>query len=397
MSFKDILKATNLKEFKAAVKGVPVEMGAPVVVDRNVDFTPELPRINAVPLEVIEKYRFKGIARKYALMGIGVAGVFVLAYAGGLGYMAVGNAELDKISQDQAAMQAEVDQLQPYDTYRAAVDNKRKTLFSQVEQDVNMGEIYSNINSSSSNNTIDVDRLNVTQSLSGDVDSSCINPNPFGDNAGIIGCVSVAGVGPNKDAVNGFLDELETMNGANPAYKNPFISSFTSTNDNGRQISNFAATISFTTELYSNQYKSLALELAEVIKATAGETPVEPVEEEPITPPVEEPVEEEIIPAGFTSTQAKLLIPELTEADALTLDGLAVSICETPEEQRADIFTNSTESIRTLLTTNYPDIEADTITETIMTTIITAENCEAILATSSQENDDSTQSDIEGQ
>lgn len=292
MSYKDIVNAKSPKEF---INGFKKKKDLPVVaaknepVDKNIVFTPELPRVNVVPGPVFEKYQIKGITRKFVFAGIGIAAAFMLAYIGGIAYMGVNQAQLVTLNQQQSQLNSDVQQLQPYQAYQAAIDGKRKALNASTSTDVNMGTIYGHLIDSSNANSVALKSLQVTQAdtetnATGSTGSSstaasangCINPDPFSDNAGIIGCIQITGSAPNKDAVNGFLRQLEAQNAASNAseYKNPFISSFTSTpaSEQAPASSQFTATISFTQELYSKKYADLSQSLDTLISKSNGTT-----------------------------------------------------------------------------------------------------------------------------
>lgn len=366
MNFKEILKATNTKEFKAALKGTKnVAAVEAETLDKDITYTPSLPKVNVVPLSVFEKYQVKGIARKFLFIGGGIAGVFALALIGGTAYMGVGNAELDKLVAEQSTITAEVNQLQPYDLYKTAIDGKRKALYTSVQKDIDMGGIYANVNSASTANSVDVKNVAVKQYAEGEEGASCINPDPFGDSAGIIGCIQLSGSGPDKDAVNGFLRELEGNNAASASYKNPFISAFTTASgtETGGITSTFTATIAFTQQLYTNQYASLALTLDELI-AKNGPAPV-------ATTPTP------VTTAGYAGQQALTLVPDLNPDEVLNIDSIAVSVCNTPDASRAATAATASDAVKAIVETGRPSIDATTITADLMDAI--TNNCTSVI------------------
>jgi hypothetical protein len=370
MSFKEISKATNIKELKLAMKGSKGEPLEKVEIDKNIVYEPSLPRVNVVPLTVFEKYQVKGIARKFLFIGAGVAGVFALAFAGGAAYMGVGNAELDKLNAQQADITAEVSVLQPYELYKVSIEGKRTALYTSVEKDIDMGGIYASVNSASGNNSVEVKNIAVKQYEEGEEGASCVNPDPFGDSAGIIGCIQLSGTGPDKDSVNGFLRQLEGNDALSASYKNPFISAFTTAEGGeGEGItSTFTATIAFTNRLYTNQYASLALTLTELIaksdpQPTEGTDPADP------TAPV--------VAAGYAGEQALVAVPSLATTELANIDNIANSVCNTPEEQRAATVETASEAVQAIIETNNADIDAAAITVDLMDAI--TNNCTAVI------------------
>lgn len=345
-------------------KAAPLEK---VEVDKHIEYAPSLPKVNVVPLTVFEKYQVKGIARKFLFIGAGVAGVFALAFAGGAAYMGVGNAELEKLNAEQSAITSEVSVLQPYELYKVSIEGKRTALYASVEKDIDMGGIYASVNSASGNNSVEVKNIAVKQYEEGEEGASCVNPDPFGDSAGIIGCIQLSGNGPDKDSVNGFLRQLEGNDALSASYKNPFISAFTTTEggENEGVTSTFTATIAFTNQLYTNQYASLALTLTELI----AKSDPQPTEGTDPTAPV--------ITAGYAGEQALVAVPGLVAEEVTNIDNIAISVCNTPEGQRAETADSASEAVQLIIETNNADIDAAAITVDLMDAI--TNNCTAVI------------------
>lgn len=294
MSYKDIVNAKSPKEFidgfkkKPAAGSLPTakaKVDEPIELNKEVAFTPSLPQVNVIPFSVFEKYEIKGIARKFVFAGIGIVAVFGLVFAGGLIYQTSQQSKIDALTTQQSQIAAEVQQLQPYSIYKTAVEDKRSALKTPTANDINMGNIYKNINDASGSNSVTISNLSVTQYADGQTSTDCVNPDPFGDNAGIVGCIQFTGNAPDKDAVNGFLDNLQKANNNNGGYKNPFISSFnndggagsgagasTGTASGSAGGASFTATVAFTNTLYTNQYSDLSMTLKELISSGGNAT-----------------------------------------------------------------------------------------------------------------------------
>lgn len=335
---------------------------------QNVSFTPTLPIVNVIPFGIVEKYQIKGIVRKFGLASIGIVAVFGLGALGVLGYISSQQSKIDALSAEQAELNAQSADLAPYQAYNLSVEGKRTALRTVTDKDVNMGAIYENINNASTGSTITITTLSVAQNKAGEEASACINPDPFSSNVipvDIIGCVVLEGGGDNKDQVNGFLAQLEAIGGDTPAYINPFISTFSTVTDpgEGARASNFSATIAFTAALYTNKYSALSLNLDELITNVAvsdaannGETATDVS----LTAP------------GITGAFASTLIAGLTDNDARTIDGLALSSC-------TNGVTDETEaSLGTLIESNYPDVDANELTAQLIAEI--SDTCDSIVA-----------------
>lgn len=345
---------------------------------QNFVYTPtSLPLVNVIPQSFVEKYQVKGIVRKFVFAGIGVAATLALVFAGGQAYLATLQGQINALSQEQSQLTAQITALQPYQVYQVAVDSKRQALLSATSEDVNMGVIYQNVNNSASNNNVSVQSLAVVQYEAGAAGTECTNPDPFNTIVSvekIIGCVTIQGGADNKDQVNTFLRDLEGLGDAEgETYRNPFISSFlTASNDQG-STSTFAATISFTSALYTDKYSDLAISLAELI-AAGGNVPVD-------NPPAEEPAEEpvaELPEPGVVGEFVLGLVPDMTPEDVRTFDTISYTACITEDSTAAGT------ALTGLLSENYPNVDATTVIPGVIDLIFTS--CEQIIATEEANN-----------
>jgi len=339
----------------------------------NVSYVPTLPIINVIPAGVVEKYQIKGILRKFSLGAVAIVAVFGLTSLGVLGYISTQQAKIDDLTEKQATLTAESAALQPYQAYNLSIDGKRQALKEVTAKDINMGTIYENINTASTNSTITISTLSVAQNKEGEDTSACVNPDPFASTTvtvEIIGCVTLEGSADSKDQVNGFLAELESIGGDTQAYINPFVSTFSTAADPGEdaRASSFSATIAFTNTLYTNKYSTLALSLAELIASTQA-TDSASADATDTTENIEDVA---LPPAGIAATFAKTLIADISDADARSIDGIAYTSCSTGDSDMAE------SSISSLIESVYPDVEATTVVPQIMAEI--NDNCDAIIA-----------------
>jgi hypothetical protein len=189
-------------------------------------------------------------------------------------------------------------QLQPYQSYRQEIESKRTNLAATTANDINMGTIYGSIDTSAKANNVGLTSLAVRQYVDGEQSGGCTNPDPFGDNSAVIGCITLSGTADNKDQVNGFLAQLQDQPGDVALYMNPFISTFTTSADSGTgssaasgATSSFEATIAFTNGVFSRKYAPLTIPLQDILTPA----PAEGTEAAPGTDPnaaVEEPTTE---------------------------------------------------------------------------------------------------------
>lgn len=237
-------------------------------------YTPEIPIVNVIPTSVFEKYQIKGILRKLGVAALCVAVVLGGGYAGGKFLIAQENGKLNDISTELSQISSETTALTPYQAYQMAVDSKRTALNGIVGSDVNMGVIYAAILTQAGEHGLDLADINVKQYDDPNApESSCIDPDPFAtvtSSETIIGCITIKGGTPSKDATNAFLQGLEETGGVvGNAYRNPFISSFSSSdsvNPDGDSLPHsFEGSISFTSALYTDKYIDLGTPLAELL------------------------------------------------------------------------------------------------------------------------------------
>lgn len=276
-------------------------------------FSPKNPKVNVIPAELTEKYEVKGIIRKTAGVVAGVAVIFGLIYAGGAAYAGVLNSELEAKVAERNDLTAEVTALSPYQDYKTAVDAKRTTLSGEVSTDVNFGTIYQNVFDVSQNNNVSITTLSVTQTT-GEEEGSCLNPDPFTEVQGLIGCITIEGQAQNPSGADAFVSQLVALPGG--GYINPFITSISTTEDGG---TNFNGTVSFTDKLYSNKYAELALPLQDLLAADTAPAEGEEVAGGEI---------EQVVYQSEVTNLALSLVPELAEENLVKIDGFAVAACQ---------------------------------------------------------------------
>jgi hypothetical protein len=288
MSYKDIANAKSPKEFINGFKKkkLVVSKNGPEDVTNEetgeiVKYQPGLPKVNVVPHTVFEKYQVKGIVRKFGLIAVGVVAVYGLIFAGGFAYTALNSDKVGALEDERATLTAEMAELQPFQSYRQEIESKRTNLAATTANDINMGTVYGSIDNSARGNDVTLTSLAVRQYVDGEQAGECTNPDPFGDNSAVIGCITISGTADNKDQVNGFLADLQGPPVDLPAYMNPFISTFTTSSDSGSGAtgggasSTFEATIAFTNQVFSNQYAPLAIPLQDIltpVPTTGAET-----------------------------------------------------------------------------------------------------------------------------
>ena len=286
-------KNTTSKSPQPAKKGAlsfsfgKKEKAVEAVDPENFVYAPKLPKVNAVPYLITQKYEVKGVLRKVGFGLVGLVAVLALGFAGTQAYVAKLNTDLVTLEDESSSIKAEADALSVYTQYKNAIEGKRQALASSVQTDVNMGVIYTDLYDTASNSSLTLGDISIQQAEdpNGIETGACMNPDPFVENASIVGCITLETSSTDANAGKSYVEALTSL--SNPQkYVNPFISSVT-TDDDG--LVRFSINIAFTNVLYTNQYASLQKSLAEIL--APGET-TEEGNETPDTPATEEePVE----------------------------------------------------------------------------------------------------------
>lgn len=286
-------------------------------------YEPTSPIVNLVPSTVSQKYEVKGVARKVGLGIVGVFAILGLVFAGGKFFIGNLEQQLTDINEQTASIQAQITQLEPYTSFRNAVENKRKTVGQRVQSDVNMGTIYTDLHRTAQTNNINLENVAISQHED-DVPTdtaACMNPDPFTENNTIIGCITLTAVSDNPASGKGYVEDLVAL--SNPVkYINPFISSV-ATDDDG--LVRFEINISFTDTLFTNQYTSLQSSILELLGNSNSDTDTEatPGNNEEETTPANTAPAGIIDLGGFVLT----LVPTLEEPAINTLNTLGEGIC----------------------------------------------------------------------
>lgn len=312
-------------------------------------FTPTLPKVNAIPTALVEKYEIKGVVRKFGFAGAGLVAVLALVLVGGNVFIGGLNTQLDSIKAEEAQLASQVETLLPYEEYKNAISAKRTALSDEVSSDVNMGNIYRDFYTTAQANNVTLTSFSVAQNTGDAATSSCSNPEPFAETGDLIGCITISGKGASADGARLFINQLV---GDNSRYTNPFISSVGITEEG----STFDATVFFTSALYSGQYSELQLSLEDLLAQDAAENGTGEVQTGDIA---------QVSYKSAVTLQAQQLVPELAEEDLVSIDNTALNACTTNDVDTA------IQDISNILTSRLPanDNNLDAYTQQLTTTL----------------------------
>lgn len=288
-------------------------------------YKPTLPTVNVIPRELTQKYEIKGVTRKIIGVGIGIVAVFGIVFAGATVYAGSLDQRLDAIKADQDALTEQVVALTPYQDYKTAVENKRKTLSDEVSSDVNFGVIWGDLNAAATEAQIGFDNVSILQDDT--AITSCTNPDVFSQPENIIGCINIQGKSSSAGAVNTFMDILTKANNAGEGkYARPFVSTI-STSEEGQ--TSFTASVFFTNLALSGQYSTLELAIDDLISGTTTESD------------------------AFSTQTAKALYtlaPDISSDVLSKVESIAIGACKPDGDVKA-----AQTQIQELLETSIPD------------------------------------------
>jgi hypothetical protein len=208
----------------------------------------------------------------------------------------------------------------------------------------------------------------------------------------IIGCITIKGGTPSKDATNAFLHGLEETGGVvGNAYRNPFISSFSSSdsvNPDGDSLPHsFEGSISFTSALYTDKYIDLGTPLVELL--VGGDTqddpagdPVEPTEpaEDANQSTDDENVDIALPSAGPLGQFALTVAESLTPEEVRNVDTMGYAACVATPFSTDNFVT----ALSAMLEDAHPDLDATTVATDIAAFI--EPNCPNIISTEEKNN-----------
>jgi len=235
-----------------------------------INFTPSLPSINALPNSIKESYKNKALIRKFVSVGI----VLVVIFGALFGYSVYGDiqhkTELAAFDTESSTLNAQIQELQPFENYKVEVAGKLTTLAEYLSKDVDSAKIVKSLFDIAIANGIILQDVSI--SINGDDGtSSCVSVDPFAT-IETIGCVTIKGSQPSPTGLNGFFDQIS----ANEGYVNVFVGN-SSYDSASPENNSFEGSFAFTSALYSNKFSNFILPI-EILLESGLDTPVNPVD-----------------------------------------------------------------------------------------------------------------------
>lgn len=241
-------------------------------VDLNAPFTPRLPTLNFIPVEVLEGYKLKALQAKF-VKGIGVLTVAILAlWAALFGLEKMTQMRVTAAQEEANSYAAEVQTLQPYADYRDAVQSKRTTIGEKMSTEVDTGAIVDELRKISDDTGVSLSSSIQISVSTGEAASpeggapagggeGCQAADPFTSQPSI-GCVTFTGEGERSDVA----DFIEKLN-AHDFFNNTFVPETTS-----GETSSFTGSVNYTGGFLTNAYADLLSDGEEAAPADAENT-----------------------------------------------------------------------------------------------------------------------------
>lgn len=255
------LSLATIKDMLQSRKTKRMEDGTSVPDNSQVDFKPSTPEVNLLPPHVKELYAAQDLGKKFMIGGGALAAIFGILFGTSIISANIYNSKIDAVNAETSSLNTEISSLQPYASYRTAIDGKRQELASIVSGQVDVAAINADFNAAVEASGYNVS--NVSLSLSGaegGAGGSCVNPNPFQPAQGI-GCVTFSLSG------NGNMNELySNLNAEDSGFVNVFVPSATVTEEGATLDGSVAVKDAFAVD----KYAELALPLEQVLPTTTN-------------------------------------------------------------------------------------------------------------------------------
>lgn len=268
----DKVKADFLKaDFKTLFQKKPKNTDVAEAIDpANIEaYKPRLPEVNLLPANIKEEYVAKELGGKFKKTIAGV--VIAFAVIGGISFVtgSMNQKKIDNITAETSAINAQVQQMTPFDTYQKAVQTKRTQLSAAMDKDLKIAELNANFINAATSSGYGVQKISVS---SGSADASgtggngaCVNPDPFSPTVGV-GCVSFSLTGDGNLA-NFFLE----LNKEDKGFVNAYVPK--ANLGSGDQVALVEGTVGFTELYYSKKFSSLTNPIETVLDPNAVATP----------------------------------------------------------------------------------------------------------------------------
>lgn len=270
----DKAKADFLKaDFKTLFKKKPKNIEEAAAFDPNnvPVYKPNLPEVNLLPANIKEEYIAKELGGKFQKATIAVVAIF--AVLGGVSFVTsnINQGKIDTITSETSQINAQVQQLAPYELYRTQVQTKRTQLGGAMGNDINFKALNDNFNSAAAAAGFEVRSVKITsggdQASGTSGNGACVNPDPFSSATGT-GCIAF-GLAGNGNLANFFLE----LNKEDKGFINAYVPKANLGSAEGETEKLVEGTVGFTDTYFSKKFSNLSAPIDTALDPNAAATP----------------------------------------------------------------------------------------------------------------------------
>lgn len=234
---KSILKMSpaELKEFFSKRKGD----SEPVIPIEDMVFIAKKPEVNLLPQNVLDGYTAHDLKIKFSKIGAVTVVVFLALFGVSTLSHSLSQGEIEKLGQEAVDANVQIRGLQPYETYKSTVEEKREALSGQMQKNLNVSGIISALNKVGADTNINFTKMSLDTAT-----SDCTSPDPF-NTVSTIGCLTFSAEGSGADSVVKFYGATKDVKG----FVNPYIPGDSAVAKEGK--STMEGSIGITEEFYA--------------------------------------------------------------------------------------------------------------------------------------------------
>lgn len=229
----------------------------PINIEEMV-FIPSKPEVNLLPPEIIQGYKAQDLTRKYLKIGGVIVTVFLLLFGASTISENLSNSKVVALEDETADLNLEIRKLQPYESYKATIEDKRMALHGQMQKNLDVAGIIDAMNKLAA----DAD-MRYTQITLDAASTECTSPDPF-NTVATIGCITFSADGNGSDSVVRFFESANAIEG----FVNAYVPGDSAVQTEGK--STLEGSIGLTDKFYSETNQDLVLPIDTILENNAA-------------------------------------------------------------------------------------------------------------------------------
>jgi len=213
---------------------------------------PRLPQVNLLSPDTLQHLAVRQVKRR--LVAAGLAGALLVAGGWGVQSWRLSSAKSD-LTAEQALtppLEGQLAELDPVARFVAGLEARKQTASRAMAAEVLFSEALIDMNKRLPKG-VQLRTMSVTLSPTAASAVQCARPDPFKP-AVIIGCVTISGTAPSRDAVGEFVESLKSAK----IYADPFIATTVVDGATGERSVAFNGSVGVTGEIVSGHYADLS-------------------------------------------------------------------------------------------------------------------------------------------